>query len=87
MDSLSDIAKLLRAARALLGFRQDEMADRARVSRQMIARIESAGKGIPFDAVEKVKSALERDGVVFLPSGTTHGPGVALRKKAQDSVS
>lgn len=81
MDSLNDIAGLMRAGRALLDLRQDELADRAKVSRQMVARIENAGKGIPFDAVEKVRSALEKEGVEFFPSTATHGPAIALRKK------
>ena len=85
MDSLDDIAKNLRAARAMLGLRQDELAERAKVSRQMVARIESAGKGIPFDAVEKIRIALQREGVEFLPPSDTHGPGVALRKQGRNS--
>jgi transcriptional regulator with XRE-family HTH domain len=83
MDSLSDIARLLRAARALLDLRQDQLAEQAKVSRQMLARIESAGKGIPFDAIAKVRSALEKDGVDFFPATATHGPAIALRKEAQ----
>jgi transcriptional regulator with XRE-family HTH domain len=87
MDSLSDIAGLLRAGRALLNLRQDQLAKRAKVSRQMVARIESAGKGIPFEAIEKVRSALERDGIEFFPSTTTHGPAIALRKDEKRSLS
>jgi transcriptional regulator with XRE-family HTH domain len=83
MDSLSDIAGLLRAARALLKLRQDQLAKRAKVSRQMVARIESVGKGIPFEAIEKVRSALEKEGIDFFPATTTHGPAIALRKGAQ----
>jgi transcriptional regulator with XRE-family HTH domain len=82
MDSLSDIARLLRAARALLDLRQDQLAERAKVSRQMLARIESAGSGIPFDAIAKVRSALEKDGVDFFPATATHGTAIALRKDA-----
>lgn len=85
MNSLADIAKLLRAARTLLGLRQDELAKRARVSRQMVARIERAGKGVPFDAVESVKAALENEGVEFFPSTASHGPAIALRKSRAES--
>jgi|ThiBio_1000_plan_1041568.scaffolds.fasta_scaffold20994_3 transcriptional regulator with XRE-family HTH domain len=80
MDSLSDIAGLLRAARALADLSQNELADRAKVSRQMVARIENAGKGIPFEAIEKVRNALEREDVEFFPATATHGPAIALRK-------
>ncbi len=80
MESLSDIVGLLRAARALLDLRQDELAKRANVSRQMVARIEKAGKGVTFEAIDKVRSALERDGIEFLPATGTHGPAIARRK-------
>ena len=39
----------------------------------MVARIESVGKGIPFEAIEKVRSALEKEGIDFFPATTTHG--------------
>ena len=81
MDSLGDIAGLLRAARALLDIRQDELAKRANVSRQMVAHIERAGKGSTFEAIEKVRIALERDGVEFFPGTATHGPAIAKRKE------
>lgn len=84
MDTLTDIARLLRAARALLGLRQDELAARARVSRQMVARIEQADKGVPFDAVERVRAALEKEGVTFFPSTATYGPGIAQRKSVAE---
>lgn len=73
----------LRAGRALLGFRQDEVARRAGVSRQMVARIENSGKGMTVDAVEKVRSALEKAGVDFFPATATHGPAIALRREKQ----
>lgn len=80
MDSLSDISALLRAARALLGLPQAELARRAKVSRQMVARIENAGRGVRFDAIHTVRAALEREGVEFFPGTATHGPAIALRK-------
>ena len=87
MDTLNDIAITLRAARALLGIRQDQLADRAGVTHHTIARIEKARKGIPFETIEKVQNALEKDGVDFFPSTATHGRAVALRKKRQKSSS
>jgi hypothetical protein len=47
----------------------------------MVARIERAGKGITFEAIEKVRIALERDGVEFFPGTATHGPAIAKRKE------
>jgi len=84
MDSLKDIAGTLRAARAMLGLSQDEVAKQAKVSRQMLARIEAAGRGIGYDAVERVRETLERRGVDFFPSTSSHGPAVALRKDRAD---
>jgi predicted transcriptional regulator len=77
---LPEIIGVLRAGRALLGFRQDELAVRAGVSRQTIARIEATGKGIPYETFEKVKRALENAGVVFIDSEAERGPGVAMRR-------
>jgi len=87
MDSLGDIAELLRAARALLGIRQDELAKRAHVSRQMVARIESGGKGVTFEAIEQVRAALERDGIEFFPGTAANGPAIARRKGKSRSPS
>lgn len=72
---------LIRAARALLRLRQDQLAELANVSRQTIVRIESLKKGIPVDSVEKIRAALEEAGVEFLSSTPDRGPGIALRKK------
>jgi transcriptional regulator with XRE-family HTH domain len=85
METYDDIAKSIRAARALLGLRQDELAERANVSRQMVARLEKAEKGVKIETYEKIRSALAREGVEFLPESDTLGPGVALRKRAQKS--
>jgi len=87
VDTLNDIAGALRAARSLLDIRQDQLADRAGVTRQMIARIEQAGEGISLETIQKVKTALEMAGVDFFPSTATHGPAIALRKKPQKSAS
>jgi len=81
MESLFEMLALLRAARALVGLTQEELANRAGISRQMLARIEAAGSGIQVAAVEKVRKALQREGVEFLPSTPDHGPGVAMKKR------
>ncbi|MCV3240638.1 helix-turn-helix transcriptional regulator [Mesorhizobium sp. ZC-5] len=85
---LPEIVGVLRAGRALLGFRQEELAARAGVSRQTIARIEASGKGVPYETFEKVKRALEKEGVVFIDSEAERGPGVAIRRprKSQAKV-
>ena len=81
MERYTDVMALLRAARALVDLRQDELADRAGVSRQTIARIESASGSIPVETIERVRTALEKAGVMFLPSTGECGPAIGLRKK------
>lgn len=80
MDSFSDTIRMMRVARALLELSQEDLAERAGVGRQTIVRIEAGGKGVAFHAVERVRIALEKSGVVFLPSTADHGPAIALRK-------
>jgi transcriptional regulator with XRE-family HTH domain len=82
MDSTSEIMIALRAGRALIGLSQEELASRAGVSRQMVLRIEKAEGSVTAESIEKVRSALDAAGVVFL-DGTEHcGPAVALRRPA-----
>lgn len=80
MESFSDTIRMMRVARALLELSQEELAERAGVGRQTIVRIEAGGKGVAFDVVDRVRTALEKAGVMFLPSSEVHGPAVALRK-------
>ncbi|TPK81159.1 helix-turn-helix transcriptional regulator [Mesorhizobium sp. B2-4-17] len=80
MESIDDIARQFRAARALLDIRQDTVAELAKVSRQMVARIESADKSVPHDAIQKIWNAFERKGVIFLEATAAYGPPVTLKK-------
>jgi predicted transcriptional regulator len=68
----------LRAARALLGIEQVDLAKRARVAIGTIRRMESfAGEvGSRTETLSKVQAALERAGIEFLGEGR---PGVRLR--------
>jgi predicted transcriptional regulator len=70
----------IRAGRALLGWSQLMLADRAGVSPITIKRLEASGDG--FDAryrtVVQVKQALEDAGVVFLSDTDRRSHGVAL---------
>ncbi|WP_336055509.1 helix-turn-helix transcriptional regulator [Nitratireductor sp. CH_MIT9313-5] len=71
---------MLRAARVALGLSQAELAIRAGVSRQTIVRLEAGGKGVALDVVDRVRAALERAGIIFLPASSEHGPAVAVRR-------
>ncbi len=75
----------LRAARALVGWSQPEVADRSAVGIATIRRMEGA-RGLPKTAAEnvwKVQQALEDAGVVFIDENGG-GPGVRLRDRVSD---
>ncbi|MCO6178348.1 helix-turn-helix transcriptional regulator [Ciceribacter sp. RN22] len=73
----------MRAARALIGLSQAELAGRAGVSVPTIKRCESEGENIPVVSSEtqrKIRTVLEAEGIEFLPENGG-GPGVRLAKK------
>jgi predicted transcriptional regulator len=74
----------VKAARALLGWSQSDLARHSGISEPTIARLESAegqlgGRG---ETVEKIRAALERSGIEFIDENGG-GPGVRLRKRHQ----
>lgn len=74
-------AEQSRAARALLGWSQDELAGRAAVAKPTIASFE-AGRRQPYArTLADIRKALEGAGVSFIAAGessATGGPGVRL---------
>jgi transcriptional regulator with XRE-family HTH domain len=67
-----------RAARALIGWSQDQLAESSRVAKATIANFE-AGNRTPYDrTLADVAVALEAAGVEFLPEGES-GAGVRLK--------
>ena len=71
----------LRAARALLGWEQIELAKRSRVAIGTIRRMESFSDevGSRTSTLSQVLAALDKAGIQFLHDG---GPGVRLRLAA-----
>ncbi len=69
----------LRAARALLGMEQIELAKRSRVAVGTIRRMESFDEevGARTSTLSQVQKALEKAGVEFLNDGQ---PGVRLKR-------
>jgi predicted transcriptional regulator len=69
----------IKAARALLGWSQEDMARHSAVSYPTIARLESSDGdlGGRKDTAEKITAALEAAGVIFIAE---NGGGVKLRK-------
>jgi predicted transcriptional regulator len=71
----------VKAARALLGWSQDDLAKESGVSKPTVARLETTdGKlGGYADTRNKLVTALESAGVIFVEENGA-GPGVRLRK-------
>jgi predicted transcriptional regulator len=74
----------IKAARALLGWSQSDLARRSGISEPTIARFESVdGKlGGREETVRKIRAALENGGIEFIHENGG-GPGVRLRKRQQ----
>jgi transcriptional regulator with XRE-family HTH domain len=71
----------IRAARALLGWNQQQLADAAGVSAITVKRLEGADETFQarFETVMKVKDAVEAAGVVF-GGEAGHAHTVSLRR-------
>ncbi|WP_245269655.1 helix-turn-helix transcriptional regulator [Ensifer sp. WSM1721] len=80
---MSEIMRVLRAARALVGLSQAELAELSGVSRQIVVRIENGENNVLVEAIEKVRRALEQQGVTFTDATPQHGPGVALGRSTE----
>ncbi|MFN4010372.1 MAG: helix-turn-helix domain-containing protein [Pannonibacter sp.] len=73
----------MRAARALLGLSQGDLAARTALSLPTIKRMETLGIDRSTAAnVEAVKRAFEAGGVEFLAADASGGVGVRLRRDA-----
>jgi transcriptional regulator with XRE-family HTH domain len=72
----------IKAARALLGWSQCDLAERSGISEPTIARLESdEGKlGGRRGTAEKIRKAIESAGIEFIEENGG-GPGVRLRKR------
>jgi transcriptional regulator with XRE-family HTH domain len=73
------IAAQCRMARAALGLGVRDLASRAKVSPDTVARLER-GEELKDRTVEAIRSALEVAGVIFVEENGD-GPGVRLRKR------
>ncbi|CAN7372831.1 helix-turn-helix domain-containing protein [Devosia sp. LjRoot3] len=63
----------IRAARAMLGLQQEQLAKKARITRKTLAGAEN-GDAQPFDSTRlKIKLALEKLGVEFLERDGARG--------------
>jgi len=73
----------IKAARALLGWSQSDLARRSGVSEPTIARLESVDGqlGGREETVRKIRTALENSGIEFIDENGS--PGVRLRERHQ----
>jgi transcriptional regulator with XRE-family HTH domain len=73
----------IRAARALLGWRQDELSKSSGVGTATIRRIENSGGPISgnISTVMRIQAAFEKAGVLFINEDESAGVGVRLTKK------
>jgi predicted transcriptional regulator len=73
----------IRAARALIGWKQTDLAKASRVSEISIKNIERGVTDPRYKTMEAIQTAFEKAGVVFLEPGDVRdgGAGVRLLKK------
>jgi ribosome-binding protein aMBF1 (putative translation factor) len=75
-------SRQVRAARALLGWTQEMLADKALVALTALKRLESDRLQVRADTRDQVRRALEAAGIVFLSSG--RGEGVMLVRTSRE---
>lgn len=73
----------IRAARALLGWRQEDIAEAAKISVATIRRIESREQLLTgnISTLLKIQAALEQAGIQFIDEDETGGFGLRMAKK------
>ena len=69
-------ARQIRAGRAMVGWSQQELADRALLSRNAVAQIERGEVDPRTSTLAAARRALEKGGVVFIPASGRQGEGV-----------
>jgi transcriptional regulator with XRE-family HTH domain len=78
-------ARQIRAARALLGLGQEDLASLANCGIATIRRIEGSAEGLTGNAqtIARIEKALETAGIIFIDQEGKLGPGVRLRKPSR----
>ena len=75
-------ASQIKAARAMLGLSQRQLAELESVGLATVQRIElSTNIRGAAETVWKIQTALEEAGVEFIPADDTKGPGVRLKQR------
>jgi transcriptional regulator with XRE-family HTH domain len=68
-----------RAARGLLDWTQEELAERAKVSRSTVRGFENGQHELHRGSAAVIRGALEAAGVILIEGDEEAGPGVRLR--------
>ena len=68
-----------RAARGLLDWTQDDLAEASGVSVTTVRAFEANGRKANRSTVTALKLTLESAGIFFIPADTTAGPGLRLK--------
>jgi transcriptional regulator with XRE-family HTH domain len=71
----------LRAARALVGWSRQRLAEGAKTTERTVARIEDSDTSPRTSTIEAIRGALEAAGVEFIPENGG-GAGVRLRRQS-----
>jgi predicted transcriptional regulator len=71
----------IRAARALLNWKQTDLAEKSGVSEPTIKNIERGATDPRTSTLRAIQFALEAGGVVFMEAGQTPGGGAGVRLK------
>jgi DNA-binding XRE family transcriptional regulator len=73
----------IRAGRALLGWSQAVLADRAILSLSALIRLENGKSDARSSTVLAIQEALEKGGIEFIAETDRRGPGVRLASPAE----
>lgn len=76
----------IRAARALIGWSQGDLATKAGVALTSVRDLEAEKRPGESETSASVRKALENGGVVFVPGASNAGPGVRLVAKRPNIV-
>jgi len=74
-------SEIVRAARAMLGIKQEELARLAGISTPTLRKIENGDKMIAVFYIERVQRALEIEGLEFIRESEHAGEGLRWRAK------
>src|SRR3546814_10028847 len=71
--------RLLKAARILLGWSQEELAEKSGISRPTISKLETGEIDVRVHTLLAVQNALEDGGIKFLAATGANGEGLRIR--------